>query len=400
VPERRLLTLVILGALSALAPLSMDMYLPGLPALARDLGTATAPAQLTLTACLLGIAAGQLVGGPLSDAVGRRRPLLLGLAAYAAASAACALAPSVATLVGLRFLQGLAGGTGIVISRAVVRDRHAGVEAARYFGALMLVNGLAPILAPSIGGLVLHLTSWRGVFAVLTGAGGLLWLGVAGGLPESLPPARRHAGGLRATLAAFGALVADRVFVGCAAALALAFAAMFTYISGSPFVLQGVYGVSPQVFGLLFGVNAVGIVLASQAGRALVRRVGPERLLAAGVAASAAGGLAVLLAAVAGAGLGAVLVGLFVAVSAIGLVIPNATALALAAHERNAGSASGLLGVAQFVTGAAAAPLVGIAGDGTAIPMGAVMAALGLGAVLAYALVARPARAGAAPALR
>jgi MFS transporter, DHA1 family, multidrug resistance protein len=397
--ERRLLTLVILGALSALAPLSMDMYLPGLPALAQDLGSATAPAQLTLTACLLGIAAGQLLGGPLSDAVGRRRPLLVGLVAYAAASAACGLAPSVGSLIALRFLQGLAGGTGIVISRAVVRDRHSGVKAAQYFGALMLVNGLAPILAPSIGGLVLQVTSWRGVFAVLAGAGVLLALAVAGGLPESLPDERRHAGGLRATLGAFGLLLADRAFVGYAAALALAFATMFTYISGSPFVLQDVYGLSPQLFGILFGVNAVGIVLASQVGRALVVRLGPERLLAAGVAATALGGVGVLVAALAGAGLPGVLPSLFVAVASIGLVIPNATALALQAHERSAGSASGLLGVAQYVAGAAAAPLVGVAGARTAVPMGAVMAALGVGAVLAYALLARPASARA-PALR
>ncbi len=389
--ERRLVTLVVLGALSALAPLSMDMYLPGLPELARDLGSATAPAQLTLTSCLLGIAAGQLLGGPLSDAIGRRGPLLFGLAAYATASAACALAPSVGALVALRFLQGLAGGTGIVISRAVVRDRHSGVRAAQYFGALMLVNGLAPILAPSIGGLVLQVTSWRGVFAVLAAAGVALALGAARTLPESLPAERRHAGGLGATLAAFRVLLADRAFVGYAAALALAFATMFTYISGSPFVLQGVYGLSPQVFGLLFGVNAVGIVAASQVGRALVARVGPERLLAAGVSATALGGAGVLVAALAGGGLAGVLPSLFVAVASIGLVIPNATALALQAHASSAGSASGLLGVAQYVLGAAAAPLVGIAGAGTAVPMGAVMAALGAGAVLAYVLLARPA---------
>jgi len=233
--------LLILGVLSAFGPLSIDMYLPALPALSRDLRASAAQTQLTLSACLLGLALGQLLAGPLSDALGRRRPLLIGVAAYAVASLLCVLAPSVGVLILLRFVQGLAGAAGIVIARAIVRDLHAGLAAARYFSLLMLVNGLAPILAPIIGGQLLRLTSWRGVFGLLAAIGALLLLAVATGLRETLPRADRHVGGVPATLATFRQLAADRLFVAYALSSGLALAAMFAYISGSPFVLEGRY---------------------------------------------------------------------------------------------------------------------------------------------------------------
>src|SRR6266702_68425 len=259
---RRAWLVFILGALTAFGPLSIDMYLPALPSLSRDFGTGASPVQLTLSACLLGLALGQAIAGPISDSLGRRRPLYAGLAAYAAASALCVVAPSVTVLTGLRLVQGLGGAAGIVIARAIVRDLHSGVAAARFFSLLMLVTGLAPILAPILGGLLLRFTSWRGVFIVLAVIGTLLLLSAATSLGETLPPERRQSGGIRITLATFYRLLTNRSFIGYALPCGLAFAAMFAYISGSPFVLQTSYGISPQLFSIIFGTNAFGLVTA------------------------------------------------------------------------------------------------------------------------------------------
>ncbi|MFC6885090.1 multidrug effflux MFS transporter [Actinomadura yumaensis] len=390
--DRRLALIVILGALTAVAPLSIDMYLPALPSLASDLSTGAVRTQLTLTACVAGLAIGQAVAGPLSDAFGRRRPLLVGLAAYAVASLLCVFAPTVETLIGLRFVQGAAGAAGIVIARAVVRDLHDGVAAAKFFSMLMLVNGLAPILAPVIGGQLLRLMPWPGVFAVLAGTGVALLLGSLAGLKETLPPERRETGGARATLATFRALLADRSFVGYGLAVALAFAAMFTYISGSPFVLQDIHHMSPQAFSLVFGVNSLGIVLAGQISGRLAGRVALRRLLGAGLAVVAAGGVLLLAAVLAGAGLWGILPALFLVVSGQGLILPNATALALSGRPPNvAGSASALLGLGQFALGGAAAPLAGIGGSRTALPMALAIAVLAVLAAAITAVATRPA---------
>ncbi len=383
--------IVVLGALSAFGPLSIDMYLPALPALRRDLGTGASQAQLTLSACLLGLAVGQLVAGPLSDRLGRRRPLLVGLAAYVLASLLCAAAPSVAALVVLRFVQGCAGAAGIVIARAMVRDLHAGDAAARFFSLLMLVNGSAPILAPIVGGQLLRVTDWRGVFVALAIGGVGLFVAAAVSLGETLPPERRQVGGLRATLATFRGLLADRAFVGRALAAGLAIGAMFAYIAGSPFVLQEIHGVSPQGFSLLFGTNALGLVAAGQTNGRLVGRVPLPRLLAGGLAANAAGGLALLAVVLGGVGLAGILPALFVVVASLGFVLPNAAALALADYPRTAGSASALLGLLQYAVGAAAAPLVGLGGERTALPMSVVVAALGSAALVAFLALGRAA---------
>src|SRR5438876_5569985 len=276
---RRVQFVFILGALTAFGPLSIDMYLPALPSLSRDFGTGAAQAQLTLSACLLGLALGQVIAGPLSDKLGRRRPLLVGLAAYALASLLCVVAPSVYVLVALRFIQGFAGAAGIVIARAIVRDLHSGVAAARFFSLLMLVNGLAPILAPIFGGLLLRYTSWHSVFIVLAIIGTLLLLATATGLGETLPPDRRQSGGVRATITTFRQLLADRPYMGYALSCGLAFADMFAYISGFPFVLQDIYVISSQLFSVIFGTNALGLVIASQVNGRLVGRVPPVRLL-------------------------------------------------------------------------------------------------------------------------
>src|SRR5438132_14409570 len=228
---------VLLGGLTAFGPLSIDMYLPGLPAIATDLGASESMIQLTLTACLIGLALGQVVAGPVSDALGRRRPLLVGVAGYAIASLLCALAPSAPALVGLRLLQGLTGAAGIVIARAIVRDMYSGSAAARYFSRLILIMGLAPILSPVLGGQVLRFTSWHGIFLALAVITALLWLGAARGLPETLPVERRRSGSLADTGRTFRRLAKGSLFVGYALSGGLGFGAMFAYIAGSPFVL-------------------------------------------------------------------------------------------------------------------------------------------------------------------
>jgi MFS transporter, DHA1 family, multidrug resistance protein len=377
---RRLI--VILGGLSAFGPLSMDMYLPGLPALTKDLGASASTGQLTLTGCMLGIAAGQLFIGPLSDTLGRRRPLLTGLVGYIVASLACAVAPSIWTLIALRFIQGTLGGAGVVIARAIVRDIFSGAEAARVFAMLMAVMGVAPVFAPLVGGQALAITSWRGIFVVLAAIGIPLLLATVAWLPETLPPERRHGGGLRVTVRTFRRLVTDRGFIVPAGSFGLAAAVLFAYIAGSSFVLEDIYGVSPQVFSLVFAVNSAGLIGMSQLGGRLVSRFGTATLLRFALGGVAVGSLATLVVTLAHAGLAPLLVSLFVILSFNGMVFPNATAESLAEQEGALGSASALLGVGQFGTGAVVSPLVGLAGTRNAVPMAAIIGACGVGALV------------------
>lgn len=356
----------------------MDMYLPGLPSLTRDLGASASTGQLTLTGCMLGIAAGQLFTGPLSDSLGRRRPLLAGLVGYIAASLACAAAPSIATLIVLRFIQGTLGGVGVVIARAVVRDLFAGAIAARVFAMLMAVTGVAPVFAPLVGGQVLAITSWRGVFVVLAVVGVPLLVATVVWLPETLPPARRHGGGLGATLHTFRRLLSDRTFMPPATSLALAFGAMFSYIAGASFVLEDVFGVSPQLFSVVFAVNSAGLITMSQVGGRLVGRVGAPALVRCGALGVAVGAVGVVVVTLAHAGLVPLLIFLFVILSSNGILFPNATASALAEQEGALGSASALLGVAQFGTGALIAPVVGVSGSHDAVPMAILIGVCGV----------------------
>jgi len=373
---------VILGGLSAFGPLSMDMYLPGLPALTKDLGASASTGQLTLTGCMLGIAGGQLLIGPLSDSLGRRRPLLTGLIGYILASLACAVAPSIWTLIVLRFIQGVLGGAGAVIARAVVRDVFSGAEAARVFALLMAVMGVAPVFAPLVGGQALAITSWRGIFVVLAAIGVPLLLATVAWLPETLPRDRRHGGGLRVTLRTFARLITDRSFIVPATSFGLASAVLFSYIAGSSFVLEDIYGVSPQVFSLVFAANSAGLIAMSQLGGRLVTRFGTAALLRFALGGVAVGSLAALIVTLAHAGLAPLLVSLFVILSFNGMVFPNATAESLAQQEGALGSASALLGVGQFGTGAVVAPVVGLGGTHDAVPMAALIGACGVGALV------------------
>jgi DHA1 family bicyclomycin/chloramphenicol resistance-like MFS transporter len=388
----RLKHVLILGGLTAFAPLSTDMYLPSLPAVSQDLSATMALTQITLTAYILGLAFGQIVVGPISDARGRRRPLLIGIAIYVLASLLCVVAPSVAVLSLLRFLQGFAGAAGIVIALAIARDLYAGSTLARCISLLMTVNFLAPIVAPVLGGQLLTFTSWRGVFVTLALLGLVALLASAFGLNETLETSHRQSSGVSATLRSFRGLLVNKRFVGYALSSSFAFAAAMIYISMSPFVLENIYGLSPQIFGLLFGINALGLASMSQVSGRLVSRMSSKRLLIGGVVALAIAGLALLGVVIMGIGLVGVLPLLFLIVASLGFVVPNATALALDTTDpQTAGSASGLLGMLQFAIGAVIAQLVGLAGTTTALPMAGAIAAFGVVALLTFLVFCRPA---------
>jgi DHA1 family bicyclomycin/chloramphenicol resistance-like MFS transporter len=384
----RLRDVLILGGLSALGPLSADLYIPALPALSRELGADTAQAQITLSASIIGLALGQLLAGPASDAYGRRRPLLIAILLYALASAACALAPALWVLILLRLVQGATAGAASVIAVAVVSDRYAGNGRARIFALLAQITGVAPILAPVLGGQLLYATSWRGIFALLAAFG----FGLAGvlsvGMGETLPLERRQRGAAVA-LRAFRAPLGDRGFIGAALVSSATIATGIVYLSLAPFVLQGRYGLSPQNVGIVFGLNASGIVLLAKVSERLVGRLGPRALLTWGAAGSAVGGVALVAGVLGGAGLAALLAALFVVIASLGLILPNATALALA-NAPQAGSAAALLGVLQLAVGAVAAPLVGLFGTDTAAPMAGGIAAFGLIALAAALALFRP----------
>jgi len=380
---------VILGALSALAPLSIDMYLPALPRLAGDFQVSASFAQLSLTFCLLGLAFGQLIAGPLSDSRGRRGSLMMGMIAYTVASVLCAFTHSIVLLIFLRFLQGLAGAAGIVVARAVARDHFSGINLTNFFALLMLVNGAAPVLAPVVGAQILRFTTWHGVFVVLSALGVLIFLGVFFGLPESLPMAQRSTGGLRQTVINMRRLLSNSEFMGFVLTQSLIAAAMFAYISGSPFVLQRIYAVSPQTFSFIFGTNGIGIILAGQITARVARRLGEARVLKFGVFAAAIASILLLIALSAHLGLIAVLPPLFVVVSCVGIVGTVSTSLALHKQGQMAGSASALIGVCQMFLGAMMTPLVSVGGSHNPLPMAIVICACDLLAALCYWVLIR-----------
>jgi len=372
--ERPARLLVVLGSVYALAPLAIDMYLPGLPALSRELHATASQGQLTLTACLLGLGIGQVYAGPVSDARGRRGPLLGGMLAFTLASIACAVAPSIWALIALRFVEGLAGAVGMVVCLAVIRDRFEGAGAARSLALLILVSGVAPVIAPLLGAEILRFSSWRGMFVGLAAVGAVILVAVAGQLPESLPPERRGPAGLGRAAATLAALCRDRRFTPFAATFALMFAAMFAYIAGSAFVLEDIYGLSPTLYGVVFAANAAGLVTLAQLGGRVVARTGPARLLAIGMSLSSVGAAGTLACALTHAPLGLALASFALLIAANGLNVPNSAALALQEQGERAGSASALLGLGQFSLGAAVAPLVGLAGARDMLPMALLIA--------------------------
>lgn len=385
VGRARVKLVLVLGALIALGPLTIDMYLPALPTIARELQTTTAAAQLTLTGTLLGLALGQLVVGPLSDSLGRRRPLLVGTAVHLVASLGCVVAPTVEVLGLLRVLQGVGAAAAAVVALAVVRDLFAGRAAATVLSRLMLVMGVAPVLAPTLGGALLTATSWRGVFVVLAVlAAALLVLGALA-LPETLPPTARRAAGARSVGRAYAGLLRDSSFVALVAVAGLGMSALFAYVAGSSFVFQDSYGLDQQQFAIVFGLGAVALIGASQANVRLLARWSPQQTTLGALVVGSVAGLGLLAVAASGlGGLPALLVGLWVVLGSIGFVLPNAPAMALSKHGESAGTAAALLGAVQFGLGALVSPVVGLLGN-DALAMTSTMVA---GTLLALAVLA------------
>ena len=373
--------LLILGALSAFGPLAIDFYLPSFPALARAFATDVEHVQLSLASYFAGLAIGQLVYGPMADRFGRRKPLLLGVALFSLASLACALAPSLEWLIAARFVQALGGCAGMVVSRAVVRDLCDPISSAKVFSQLMLVMGLAPILAPLAGGLLLSSLGWPSIFICLTLFSLACLVAVAIWLPETLAHDAPLAP-LRGALGEYKRLFADLPFMGYALTGGCAIAGMFAYIAGSPFIFIELYGIPAEHYGWLFGSNALGFVLVAQLNAWLVARQGPAYWLGKTVWFYLGCGVALLLVALSKpTALWPLLIPLFGCIASLGILLPNASACAMAGQGQHAGSASALLGSVQFVIAASAAALVGVLHDGSAWPVAVVIFSCGVLAV-------------------
>lgn len=366
--------ILILGSIIAVGPLTIDMYLPALLSIGEDLRADATQVQLTLTGTLLGLGLGQLLIGPLSDAFGRRRPLLYGMGLHVVASLLCLVAPNVAVLGALRVLQGLGAAAAMVVAAAVVRDMAKGVAAAKMMSRLILVLGAAPILAPTLGGQVLRVTDWRGIFVALGIFGVAIGVMAALALPETLPPARRRRPDLRTTLASYRTILSDRTFVGLVLVSSLGMAAIFSYVSGSSFVMQGQYGLSEQQFALAFGAGALGLIASSQLNVRLLNRFTPRQIIVGSLAVSCTGVVLLLITATAHiGGLAGLLIPLWLALTGVGLFNPNAGAMALSRHGEAAGTAAAIAGSLQFGVGAITAPMVGALGS-TGLAMATMMA--------------------------
>lgn len=367
--------ILILGVLTALGPLAIDMYLPALPNIARELGVDVGVVQLTLSVFMIGTAVGQAFYGPIADRWGRRGPMLAGLAVFTVAAAGCACAQSMRSLLAWRLVMALGGAASMVLPRAVVRDRFAEKDSARVYSVLMLILGVSPILAPTLGGQLLDYTGWRGIFWTLAGVGAACAAAVALGLRESLPVERRARGGLGPVLRTHGRLLADLPFLGTVLAAGFTLGALFAYLSASSFVFIELHGLSPRQYAMVFGFNAAGMIAVSQLNLKLVERMSLRRVLEAGFAVNIVAGVVLVAAAFTGWGGLPLLIGaIFVSMSAAGVIFPNISALAMAPHGAVAGSASALLGVFQFGVAAIAGGLVGMMHDGTARPMAAGLA--------------------------
>ena len=390
----RVRMIAVLGAMVALGPLTIDMYLPALPKIADDLSVSSSVAQLTLTGTLAGLALGQLIVGPLSDSLGRRRPLMAGIVLHMLASLVCLFAPNIAVLGVARGLQGMGAAAAMVVAIAVVGDLYADSVAATVMSRLMLVLGVAPVVAPSLGAAVLLKASWHWVFAALVVlAGGLLLL-AALALPETLPASHRRPLKVRSIAATYVEVIRDVRFVMLVLVAALAMSGLFAYIAGASFVLQGHYGLDQQAFALVFGAGAVALIGATQFNVILLRRFAPQSIVVwALVAASLAGVVFVGLSYEHIGGLPGFVVPIWAILAAMGLVIPNAPAVALSRHPDAAGTAAALLGAAQFGFGAAVAPLVGVLGNNE-IALALVMTAGMVIALLALLAVGVPATEG------
>ena len=391
--RRRAATILILGGMWTIGSFATDLYLPAMPATAVDLGASTQALAFSVTTLLIGLALGQLLAGPLSDTYGRRRTLLAGLVVFTASALVCAITPSVEVLIAARFVQGVAGAFGLVIPSAVITDYSRGREAARLFSRIALIGSIAPIVAPLIGAQLLDLFGWRGPFVALTLIGLILITSVAVGLPESLPREKRAARGTGPAVRAMAMLTRDLDFMGYTVTTALVFVAFFAYLTGSSFVYQDVYGVSATTYSVLFAVNAVGMLAATQVNHRLLARFSPRQLLAAALVADAVAGVAVLAAVlIGGLGVWALAAPFFVLVTSLGFIYSNSTALALSLHPEVAGSAAAYFGTMRLGLGALATPLIALGGTVRVLPMALVIALSLVAALVLFTVVARRTR--------
>jgi DHA1 family bicyclomycin/chloramphenicol resistance-like MFS transporter len=389
----RLLYVLVLGGLVGLGPFTIDLYLPAFPVVADELRASESAIQLTLTATMIGFGLGQLIVGPWSDTVGRRLPLILATTVHVGASLGVAFAPDITGVLVFRVLQGIGAAGGGVVAMATVRDLFGGQPLVRMLSRLALVTSLAPILAPVIGSQLLAVLDWRGLFVALAGYGVLIVVLAATLIAETLPPERRRVRGHSTTAQRYRAVLSDRVFIGVALIAGLMFSGLFAYLSASSFLFQDLYGLDPQQYGLLFAVNSLGLAVSSQVASRLMRRFPPPRILAVSLPIMATAGFTAAAAGALDLGLAPIVVSMFVFLSCAGLSFPCIQVTALAPHGSEAGTAAALLGAINFGLASLSAPIVGVFGTETAIPMG-----LGMGLLLTVAtallwIVVRPLRA-------
>ncbi|MEG7283747.1 Bcr/CflA family efflux MFS transporter [Bacillus sp. 0909A] len=372
--KERLALAFLLGMLAILGPLNIDMYLPSFPDIADDLSASASLVQLSLTACLIGLTIGQVIVGPVSDAQGRRKPLLICIFLFALSSLFCALSPNITTLVAARFLQGITASAGLVLSRAIVRDVFTGRELSKFFSLLMVITAVAPMIAPMTGGalLLLPFATWHTIFHFLTIIGFVLVLIIALKLKETLPPEKRIPSSIGTSVRTMGSLLKDRSFMGYALTVGFIHGGSFAYVSGTPFVYQDIYGVSPQVFSILFGINGLAIIT----GSFMIGRFGgiihEKSLLRIAVITAMIATAVLLTMTMIHGPLAALVISIFVYMITIGMVLTSTFTLAMEKQGHRAGSASALLGMLPLLLGSIVSPLVGI-NETTAVPMGAIM---------------------------
>lgn len=365
---------LLLGLLAFLGPLNIDMYLPSFPEIAQDLDTSATLVQASLTACLLGLAIGQLFAGPISDAQGRRKPLLIATFLFALASILCAVAPNIVILIAMRFLQGLTASAGVVLSRAVVRDVFSGQALTKFFSLLMVINAIAPMIAPMIGGFILSFewTSWKSIFYFLSIVGLLMVTIVAMKLKETLPAHKRIPSSAGASIKTMGSLLKDRSFIGYALVVGFIHGGSFAYVSGTPFVYQDIYGVSPQVFSVLFGINGLAIITGSFfIGRFSGIILEKTLLQVAVVMALVATALLLIMTIIEGP-LALIVLFIFIYMITMGMILTSTFTLGMAKQDHRAGSASAVLGMLPLLLGSIFSPLAGI-NEASAVPMGMIL---------------------------
>ncbi|KQU25059.1 multidrug effflux MFS transporter [Priestia megaterium] len=387
--NRQFLFAFMLSSFSALGPFTVDMYLSALPQMMNNFNTTASLIQASLTASLLGLGLGQLIAGPLSDVHGRRKPLLISMLLYFLISIACAFSPNIGMFIVLRFIQGFVASAGLVISRAIVRDRYSGVEMVKFMALLTMISNVAPLISPTAGSTVTTFTSWIGVFIFL-GFLGLVLTGIAvWGIKETLPVEQRVPGNFKEVLRNYGSLLRDRIFMGYALANGILFSGVFAYVAATPFIYQNMYGISPQLFSVLFALNGLGIIIGSQLVKRLAGRMDERRIFRIGLLVAFITTTIVLIVVLVHGPFIALFIAIFLFATAIGMIGPISFTLAMESQGHIAGSAAAVLGTLQFALGAVTSPLVGIAGENSAVPFGITIFMTSILAVISYLILVR-----------